>query len=369
MAFSNSSDVRCPSIWSSTISPVRGTTAVGQSASPKLSSSLFRSRHTTPSILPDAHDATRSVYGREDLVPAPFHVCGPVRPPEDPGLEPDRSQFVELAAVEPAPVCVYQLHLLRKVLDVFHGKPSSRGPRLFRRPLNQFPYGFGEADRLGPFLDQPDRHRRERGAPVVHVQSDPNVLADIDLAAGQVLDQGHHAPLLPDHARHFRRGDLHQEPPVQLARLPLLHRELDPLDLVDAQDVAHDNVADLQVSRGVAELDAPRGLRPVEGGGIGRVDVQEPVGRTDVDDLADHRIAALREVAAAQRNHADEAIVLVPDAQLRREKLSAFAVRSGARFQPGATDGFARNDDRAKRPTALHWFLSLTHRFETAAPT
>src|SRR5438445_12820 len=126
----------------------------------------------------------RAVYGREDLVPAPFHVCGPVRPPEDPGLEPDRSQFVELAAVEPAPVCVYQLHLLRKVLDVFHGKPSSRGPRLFRRPLNQFPYGFGEADRLGPFLDQPDRHRRDRGAPAAPVQPDQNVLADIYLPAG-----------------------------------------------------------------------------------------------------------------------------------------------------------------------------------------
>src|SRR3989442_14508462 len=93
------------------------------------------------------------------------------------------------------------------------------------------------------------------------------------------------------------------------------------------------------------------------------------MGRALVDPLADYRIAALREVASAQRDHADEAIVLVPDAQVRREKLSAFAVRSGARFQPGATDGFARNDDWAKRPTALHWFLSLTHRVETTAAT
>src|SRR2546422_478902 len=152
-------------------------------------------------------------------------------------------------------------------------------------------------------------------------------------------------------------------------RAPVGQRELAPLDLVDAQDGTHDDVADFQVWRGVAELDAPGGLRRVEGRGIRGVDIHEPVGRTEVDDLADHGIAAPRQVPSVKGNHADQAIVLVPNAQLCREKSSAFAVRSGARFQPGATDGFARNDDRAKRPTALHWFLSLTHRFETAAPT
>src|SRR3989454_814500 len=63
IAFSNSSNVRWPSIWRSTISPVLGTIAIGQSASPKLSSSLFRSRATTPPIFPLAHEVTRSRIG------------------------------------------------------------------------------------------------------------------------------------------------------------------------------------------------------------------------------------------------------------------------------------------------------------------
>src|SRR5881296_1337643 len=63
IAFWNSSYVRWPSIWSSTTSPVRGTMAIGQSASPKLSSSLLRSRQTTSSIFPEAHEVTRSRIG------------------------------------------------------------------------------------------------------------------------------------------------------------------------------------------------------------------------------------------------------------------------------------------------------------------
>src|SRR3989442_1381273 len=51
--------------------------------------------------------------------------------------------------------------------------------------------------------------------------------------------------------------------------LGLLHRQLDALDLADAQDVTHDHVADLQVACGVAELDAPRRFRRVEGSWIG----------------------------------------------------------------------------------------------------
>src|SRR3989442_4305662 len=107
----------------------------------------------------------------------------------------------------------------------------------------------------------------------------------------------------------------------------------------------------------------------MEGRGIGRVDVDEPVGCTEVGDLADHRVAALGDVPPVERDHADEAVMLVPNAQLRRENTSAFAVCARPGFQPGAADGFARNDDRAERPTALHRCLSLTQRVETEAAT
>src|SRR3990170_1540078 len=63
IAFWNSSYVRWPSIGRRTTSPVRGTIAIGQSASPKLSSSLFRSRQTTPPIFPEAQEVTRSFIG------------------------------------------------------------------------------------------------------------------------------------------------------------------------------------------------------------------------------------------------------------------------------------------------------------------
>src|SRR5437773_305823 len=132
-----------------------------------------------------------------------------------------------------------------------------------------------------------------------------------------------------------------------------LHRELDPLDLVHAQHVRHDHVADLQGPRGAAELDPARRLGRVKGRGIGGVDVDEPVGGTEVGDLADHRIAPLGNVPPVQRDHADEPVLLVPNPQLRREKLSAFAVRSMSRLQSGAADGFARTEYRVERPASL----------------
>src|SRR5256885_17258102 len=82
-----------------------------------------------------------------------------------------------------------------------------------------------------------------------------------------------------------------------------------------------------------------------------------------------HGVAPLRDVPPVERDHADEALMLVPNAQLRRENLSAFAVCARPGFQPRAADGFARNDNRAERPTALHWCLSLTQRVETEAAT
>lgn len=62
-ALSNSSLVMHPSIWRSTISSVEGTMAIGTSASPKLSSSLFRSSRTFPSALPAAQAGTMSLMG------------------------------------------------------------------------------------------------------------------------------------------------------------------------------------------------------------------------------------------------------------------------------------------------------------------
>src|SRR5213594_1594708 len=461
IAFWNSSYVRWPSIWSSTTSPVRGTMAIGQSASPKLSSSLLRSRQTTSSIFPEAHEVTRSrigtpasaratlaavrpahrvpasawrtsmqmstdvrgncslkttelkasemtfeistdrrsgpgrfrsdtlkgamlyrhwtrarlarpVHRREDLVPAPFDVRGSVGPPQDACLDPNRSQLIERPTIQAASVGVNQFHLFLDVLDVFHGKPSLGGPRPSPSsflPLDQFPHSFRQADRLGPLLDQADRHRRDRGAAVIPVQPHPTVLPHVNATPGQFHDQGHHAPLLADHPRHFGRRDLDDHAAGQASGLALLHRQLDALNLVDAQDVTHDHVADLQVPCRVAEFDPPGRFRRVERRGIGRVDVDEPVGWALVDHFANHGVAPLRDVPPVERDHADDALVLVPNAQLCRENLSAFAVCARPGFQPGAADGFARNDNRAERPTALHRCLSLTQRVETEAAT
>src|SRR3990172_6040203 len=248
----------------------------------------------------------------------------------------------------------------------------SGGPRpscLPSRALDQFPDGLREAERLGALSDQADRLRGDRGIPVIPVQPDPTILPDVDLAVREVPAQRDHAPLFRDHPRDLRRGDLDHHPAVQALGLPLLHRELHPLDLVHAQHVAHDHIADLQVASCVAELDAPRGFRRVEGGGIGRVDVDEPMGWPEVRDLADHRVAPQGDVAPVQRDHADEPVSLVPNAQLSREKLPAFAVRARSRFQPGAADRFAWNDHWAKPLSALHWFLSLTRRVEMEAAT
>src|SRR2546427_438365 len=60
-----------------------------------------------------------------------------------------------------------------------------------------------------------------------------------------------------------------------------------------------------------------------------------------VDHLADDGIAPLRDVPPVERDHADEALMLVPNAQLRRENTSAFAVCARPGFQPGAADAFA----------------------------
>src|SRR5437667_10470724 len=88
-----------------------------------------------------------------------------------------------------------------------------------------------------------------------------------------------------------------------------------------------------------------------------------------VDHLADDGVAPLRDVPPVERDHADEALVLVPNAQLSRENTSAFAVCARPGFQPGAADGFARNDNRAERPATLHWCLPLTQRVETEPAT
>src|SRR5205823_14214993 len=84
------------------------------------------------------------------------------------------------------------------------------------------------------------------------------------------------------------------------------------------------------------------------------------MGGPEVDHLTDHRVAPLREVPAVQRDDRDEAVSLRPNAQLRRENLAALAIRARSRFQPGAADRLARNDDRAKPLSALHSCVSLT---------
>src|SRR2546425_12323848 len=444
--------------------------AIGQSASPKLSSSLLRSRQTTSSIFPEAHEVTRSRIGTPASARATLAAVRPAhRVPASawrtsmkmstdvrgncslkttelkasemtfeistdrrsgPGrfrsdtlkgamlyrhwtraragswrclgcasrgpytaartLFPPHSMYAEPSARRKTPASI------RIGRNSSNDRPSSRrpselisfisfsmcsmssmenllgGPRPSPSsflPLDQFAHGFRQADRLGPLLDQADRHRRDRGAAVIPVQPDPPVLPHVDATPGQVHDQGHHAPLLADHPWDLGGRDLDHHATGQASGLALLHRQLDALDLVDAQDMTHDHVADLQVPRGVAEFDPPGRFRRVEGSGIRRVDVDEPMGWALVDHLADDGVAPLRDVPPVERDHAHETLVLVPNAQLCRENTSAFAVCARPGFQPRAADGFARNDNRAERPTALHWYLSLTQRVDTEAAT
>src|SRR3990170_1822856 len=245
---------------------------------------------------------------------------------------------------------------------------SSGGPRprlSSLHPLDQLADRFREPVRLRAFLDQPDRHRGDRRVAVLSIQPYPTVLADVNLAACHVLDHRDHAPLLPDHAGHFRRRDLHQHAALEAARLAVRHRELDPLDLVDAEDMAQDRITHLHVPCSVAELDAPRALRGVERRGIRGIDVHEPVRWTEIYDLADDRVARLRDVPPGEGDDAYQPVALGSNPELRRENLSVVAERPGSRFQPGAADGFAWNDNRAKRPATLHWFCSHTRRVQT----
>src|SRR5256886_15954754 len=93
------------------------------------------------------------------------------------------------------------------------------------------------------------------------------------------------------------------------------------------------------------------------------------MGCPEVGDLADHRVPALGDVPPFERDHADEAVMLVPNTPLCREKLSAFAIGSRSRLQPGAADGFAWHDNRAQRRASLHVFFSLTRGVEMEAAT
>src|SRR5438034_1290024 len=314
----------------------------------------------------------RPVDGGEDLVAAPLDGGGAVRAPEDSRFDPDRPQLVRFPAVQPSAVRPDQFHLLLDVLDVFHTNCSSGGPRARRGPtfsFDELPDGLREPVGLGALLDQADGARGDGGVTVLSVQPNPAVLSHVDVAPREFREEGDHAPLFSDDPGDLRRRDFHHDAAIETAGLPLLHRQLDPLDLVHAEHVAHDDVADLQVARGVAELHPPRGLRRMERGWIRRVDVDQPVGWPEVDDLADDRVPSLRDVPAIEGDHAHEAVMLVPNAQLRRENLPALDVRSRSGLQPGAADGFARNDNRAERPATFHWCLALTQRVEMEAAT
>src|SRR2546426_183864 len=140
IAFWNSSYVRWPSIWSSTTSPVRGTTALGYAlrvrGGPRMGAGPFSVRHGERRLVVPALDEgarrirevpggrlARPVHRREDFVPAPFDVRGSVGPPQDACLDPNRSQLIERPTIQAASVGVNQFHLFLDVLDVFHGKP------------------------------------------------------------------------------------------------------------------------------------------------------------------------------------------------------------------------------------------------------
>src|SRR2546425_2242340 len=458
IAFSNSSNVRWPSIWRSTISPVLGTIAIGQSASPKLSSSLFRSRATTPPIFPLAHEVTRSRIGIPASARATLAAVSPAhRVPASAwrtsmkmstDVRGNCSTNTTLANASEITLLISTdrrsgpgrfrsvtengAMLYRHCTRAFAGSCrwrgwASRGPytaartllfphsmnaepsaffrtpasirigrsSLYRLPSRRMPFSsisfssFGmcstssiilnlrgrprppsvhtleilpdrvrQARQVAPLLDQADHVRRvvdPLGVPVEPVEA---VLAHEHPDVREVPDQGDHAPLPPDQPGHFGGGDLGDLPSGEPTELAVRHRQLDPHRLVHGQHLREDHIPDAEVPVRVPELHRPRRLLGVQRRRVRRVDVHEPVGGTEVRDLADHDVLGARDVPAAERDDGQQSVPLGHDAQSGPVDPSLLVERPRTRFQSVSIQEVARNHNLSSRGrTPVHGVL------------
>src|SRR5438445_2043064 len=458
IALSNSSAVRWPSIWRRTISPDLGTIAIGQSASPKLSSSLFRSRATTPPIFPLAQDATRSRIG----IPASASATdAAVRPAHRVPASAWRTSMKMSTEVRGncstntteanASEITFEIStdrrsgpgrfrsvtengamLYRHCTRAFAGSWrwrgwASRGPYtaartlLFphsryadpsaffstpasirigrsssnRRPSRRMPFSsisfssFGicsmssivvtlrgrrrppsirgfqiRANRVrqprrgAPLVDHPENVRRVMHALRVPIDPDPAVLANKHPHVRELPDQGDHAAPAADEAGDFGGGNLKDLPAREPPELGIRHRELDPHRLVHGHYLREDHVPDPEVPVRVPEFHHPRRLLRIQGGGVGRIDVHEPVRGTQVRDLPDDHIAGPRDIAAAQRDHADESVPLGDDADAGGVDPSPLVERPRTRLQSVSVQEVARDYNLSTRGLSpVHWVL------------
>src|SRR3990172_321514 len=171
-----------------------------------------------------------------------------------------------------------------------------------------------EPDRLGVLLDEP--HRVLRDARVVRFAVDPDaaVLPHEDPAAREVLDQGDHAPLLPDDPGDLGGRDLDERAALELAQPFAVQGDLDAAVLVDGEDLHEEHLADAQEALGVPVVHPPRRLDGVERGRVGGVDVEQPVAVTVVRDRTDDGVSRTRHVPAGEGDDRDDPVPLVPDA-------------------------------------------------------
>src|SRR2546426_358243 len=231
-----------------------------------------------------------------------------------------------------------------------------------RRPpvrlLQILPHRVGEALQVASVLDEADRMRGMADPLRVAVQPDQPVLPDEHPDPRKIANQSNHAPLPADEARHFGGRDLDDLPAGEPPELAVRHRELDPHRLVNGDDLREDHVPDMEVPLRVPELHHPRSLLRVEGRGVGRVDVDEPVGGAEVRDLADDDVLRPRDVPTGQRDDADEPVPLGQDAQAGRVDLAPLVERPRTRLQSVSIQEVAGDYNLSTRGLApLHGVL------------
>src|SRR3989304_4961625 len=234
------------------------------------------------------------------------------------------------------------------------------------RGLQVLPHEIREPCHQGLLLDQVDDVRDVPPGPRVAVDPDPAVLPHEHPGPRHVPDHRDHASLLPDQAGDLRVGDLEDLPAREPPELALRQAELDPLRLVDGEDLREDRVAHPQVALRVPELHPPRRLRRVEGRGGRRVDVPEPVGGAGGDDLADDDVPRAGDVDPAERNHVHVPLRLGADAEQGGVDVAPLGKRPRTRLQSVSIEEVARDHNLSARGAAsLHWVLiSLTRACE-----
>src|SRR5436309_6775365 len=226
------------------------------------------------------------------------------------------------------------------------------------RPLQVLPHRIREAGQVAPVLDEADRIRGVSDPVGVAVEPDHPVLPDEHPHLREVPDQANHAPLAADQSRHFRGRDLDDLPAREPAELAVRHGKLDPHRLVHGDDLREEYIPDMEVPLRVPELHHPRRLLCVQGGGVRRVDVHEPVGGTEVHDLADDDVLGPRDVPPAQGGDADEPVPLGHDAQAGRVDPASLVERPRTRLQSVSIQEVAGDYNLSTRGRApLHGVL------------